>query len=216
MKKAFLIIAGTLVAFAAGMALMYAAVPTFNPELAEQAQARADSLAALALADTTAALALASDTLALAPDSLRRADTLAARPDTLVAALRDSLAATQQALALIRAENQALVDDTTALRARLAEAAAARVEAATLSATLSKLEDKALAGVLAQLDLGVLEALFAEASGRNRTRLLQALPPDFAARFVHRLMDGPAPPPAPAVPDTALAPIAAPTASANG
>lgn len=202
MMKALLMIGGTLVAFAAGMALMYVAVPSFKPELAELARVRADSLAAHALADSSALVA--PDTLAAAPDTLT-----AARTDTLVAALRDSLAAARQAFSLLEKRNAALTADTTALRRRLADLTAQRAEAAQLSKTLTKLEDQALAGVLAQLDLAVLEALFAEASGRNRARLLQALSPDLAARFVRRMMDAPEAV-SPTLPDTTATPAATP------
>jgi hypothetical protein len=56
---------------------------------------------------------------------------------------------------------------------------------------LGKLEDKQLGNILAGLDLGVVEQLYAEVSGRDRSRLLQNLPPDRAARFVKMLISGP-------------------------
>lgn len=217
MMKALWIIGGTIVAFAAGMGLMYVAVPAFAPEVAEQARAQADSLAARALAAAdSAALAAAvpdSSTLVL-PDSLAPA-----RPDTLVAALRDSLDAARQTLDTLRTENTTLAAAIADLRAMQEAAEARRVEAAALGATLTRLEDKELKEVLAQLDLAVLEQLFAEASGRNRTRLLQALPPASTAQFVRRLMEDPGAevPAEPVRSDTALAAptMPAPTASAN-
>ena len=57
-----------------------------------------------------------------------------------------------------------------------------------LNSTLSRLEDRDLAVVVEQLDEAVLEVLYTQSSGRNRTRLLQAMSPQVAASFVQRLV----------------------------
>jgi Mg/Co/Ni transporter MgtE len=63
-----------------------------------------------------------------------------------------------------------------------------REEASRMTGTLTKLEDKELSAVLEQLDLAVLETLYIEATGRNRTRLLQAMPAERAALVVRGLV----------------------------
>ncbi|MFN3596095.1 MAG: hypothetical protein ACK41D_02350 [Rubricoccaceae bacterium] len=56
-----------------------------------------------------------------------------------------------------------------------------------LAATLPRLEDRELRSLLAQLDADVLVDIYAEASPRNRTRLLGALPAARGAALVERI-----------------------------
>ena len=69
-----------------------------------------------------------------------------------------------------------------------------------MSGTLTKLEDKELEAVLAELDQAMLESLYVEASARNRKRLLQSIPPERAALLVKGLMNPDAAPAADGVP----------------
>jgi hypothetical protein len=100
-------------------------------------------------------------------------------------------------LALIERTNQekrTVEAELAGLRSRLQADEARKVEAAGLSSTLSRLEDRELQALLQQLDVRVLEILFVESSGRTRTRLLQSMPAERAARFVRNLVAPGSPP----------------------
>lgn len=96
-------------------------------------------------------------------------------------------AALQDSLAVLRRELDAA---HRALETADAPPVDRQAEAQALSGTLSKLEDAELRAILQRLDLDVVEMLYAASSARNRTRLLQALPSDRAARFVRYLTTG--------------------------
>ncbi len=100
------------------------------------------------------------------------------------------------------------------------EAASAR--AAELAATLTKLDDDALGGIVQRLDGGSFVKLFEAASSRNQVRLLDALTPAQAAAFVrHQLPGGaalktePPKPDAPNAPKTAAQAAPADTTAAR-
>lgn len=103
-------------------------------------------------------------------------------------ALQDSLLIVQERVAALMQERATFLAQIEALREQLNQRQLQRAEVQELSTTLTKLEDRELSGVVAQLDGSVLEALFMEASTRNRTRLLQAMPAELAAQFVQRLV----------------------------
>jgi hypothetical protein len=87
--------------------------------------------------------------------------------------------------------------------------AEAQAEAADLAATLTKLDEEALSGVVQRLDGRSFVRLYDAASARNRLRLLDALTPAQAAAFVrHRLPGGGAPAHTAASRDTTDAPTA--------
>ena len=218
MKKALIAVGAVVVAFAAGLAGVYFAMPVLSPQMVERAQVH---LASLAVADNLARV----DSLGLSAESTNRPpDSLAATlPDSLAATLPDSLAdaggvqavsnsadgaapdggstpgedgaAIQDSLALLHQrvegllrEKGTLVEQVKALREQFETQQTQHAEAKELSATLAKLEDKELAGVVEQLDMGVLKILYKQASARNRARLLQAMRPQVAASFVNSLV----------------------------
>ncbi len=210
MKKALIAVGAVVVAFAAGLAGVYFAMPVLSPQMVERAQVH---LASLAVADTLARV----DSLGLSAESINRPpDLLAATlPDSLAdaggaqavsnsadgaapdggytpvedeAAIQDSLALLHQRVEGLLREKGTLVEQVKALREQFESQQTQHAEAKELSATLAKLEDKELAGVVEQLDMAVLEILYKQASARNRARLLQAMPPQVAASFVHNLV----------------------------
>jgi len=126
----------------------------------------------------------AADSLAVSVTSeVAAPDTLHARPPRPMpfdVALRDSLMLLRRKLDTA----QRKLADVTARQADR------RAEAQALSGTLSKMEDDELSAILQRLDLGVVEMLYAGSSARNRTRLLQALSAERAARFVRYLTMG--------------------------
>ncbi len=210
MKKALIAVGAVVAAFAAGLAGVYFAMPVLSPQMVERAQVHPDSLA---VADNLARV----DSLGLSAESINRPpDSLAATlPDSLAdaggaqavsnsadgaapdggstpvedeAAIQDSLALLHQRVEGLLREKGTLVEQVKALREQFETQQTQHAEAKELSATLAKLEDKELAGVVEQLDMGVLEILYKQASARNRARLLQAMRPQVAASFVNSLV----------------------------
>jgi hypothetical protein len=145
-----------------------------------------------------------ADSLAVAEAGPRTTIRNADPPAVLDVALQDSLSILRTELDAARRE----------LESAGAPPVDRQAEAQALSGTLSKLEDAELRAILQRLDLDVVEMLYAASSARNRTRLLQALPSDRAARFVRYLTTGSAGADAPApVSESPVseAPAAAPT-----
>jgi flagellar motility protein MotE (MotC chaperone) len=105
--------------------------------------------------------------------------------------LSDSLRRTTRRVARLERENTALTTQLDGMKQKFDAYSSQQIDTAELGKSLSKLEDKQLGNILAGLDLGVVEQLYAEVSGRDRSRLLQNMPPDRAARFVKMLVSGP-------------------------
>lgn len=205
MRTVLFIALGTLAAFLTGLAGTYFVLPMVAPEAVETQRMRADSLARLDSLTQGFAVDLADDlaqaSSAPGADSLFAADTSfralgTARSDSSVApqhsaALQDSLLALQRILANYEARIRAF-------EAEIGAANTQRAQAGDLASTLIKLEDRELARVLSNLDLDVLEILYAESSARNRARLLGALDPARTAVFIRRATSsGSVPSPAP-------------------
>ncbi len=202
MKKVLIAVAVSLFSFAAGLIGFYFALPSVAPDRAEEARMHLDSL--MAAADTTRLDSLqrmfAADSLNLpeaALDSvlLILGDTSVAPSLEVVeaarqqmAALRDSLRMREKSLhdAIIRADSieKKLGEQLAKPKTQPEKKNEKQIDVADLSAALSKLEDKELRAILQQLDVASLETLYQKASGRNRVRLLQAMQPNQAARFV--------------------------------
>ena len=104
------------------------------------------------------------------------------------AVLQDSVMVLQHSVEGLIQEKGALLEQLKVPQEQFQDQQTQGAKAQELSTTLTKMEDKELAGVVEQLDLAVLEILYKQASGRNRTRLLQAMPPQVAASFVQRLV----------------------------
>ncbi len=212
MKQALIAVGAVLLAFVVGLAGVYFAMPALSPEMVGKVQAQRDSLAVL---DSLYSLGLLPDSTYHPPDLLAQSDSLAmaqtdslAQSDSLATAwgaqadssdgafassesavvLQDSMMVLQHSVAGLIQENGELLEQLKALREQFEGQQTQGARAQELSTTLSKLEDKELARVVEQLDLAVLELLYKNASGRNRTRLLQAMPPQVAASFVQRLV----------------------------
>ena len=149
----------------------------------------------------------AADSLAMAEPAPHTTVMSADPPAVFDAALQDSLAVLRRELDAARRELESAGSPPVDRQA----------EAQALSGTLSKLEDAELRAILQRLDLEVVEMLYAASSARNRTRLLQALPSDRAARFVRYLTtgsagaDAPEPTPVPTAPVTEAAASSTPS-----
>lgn len=205
MSKVVVAAAVSMLAFILGIIGAYMAMPSVKPEMVEETHRILDSLAQ---ADSSLSFTEI--------DSLIQADTVAqpapqvdepepAVPPELITSLEDSLATLRDELKSSNEELRTLRQQVETIQQRWEELERRRQEASQLSGTLTKLEDNELGAVLEQLDLSVLELLYVEASGRNRARLLQAMPAERAALVVRGLVSpaSDTPPPIPA--DTAAA-----------
>lgn len=177
MKKSLMAIGVGLLAFSISMVGAYFAMPFVAPDVAEQASAR-DSLAPDSLDEQAQLMALL--------DSMNTddAEALFAEQAT-VRRLRDSLATLHDSLQSRTTTLQAQLE---ALQQRVTTLEDTQAKAADISETLTDLDLREMRAVLAPLDLTIYEALYAQTAGRNRTRLLQAMPPDKAAQLVDRIV----------------------------
>lgn len=202
-KVALLSIAGVL-SFVLSTAAIYLAMPSLAPELVESTRTRLDSLGLLShVSDTTGAFVASDASMRDVGADTAGAPHKAGEPDSAYTAnspgsmlsigriLSDSLRHTRQLLAEFRAQNAALSLEIAALQEALDERASQQFETSELGKSLGKVEDKQLTNILAGLDLSVVEMLYAEASAKERSRLLQQMPPDRAARFVQMLVNVP-------------------------
>ncbi len=207
-----------MAAFVAGLAGVYFAMPALSPEMVGKAQVHRDSLAVVDSLAYLDSLGLSADGTYHPPDSLAltQSDSLAMTlPDSLAdaggtqdvsngaavvssdgasapsegeAVLQDSVMVLQQRVeGLLRGERVHL-EQIAELQVQLEAQQAQNDKIQQLNSTLSRLEDRDLAVVVEQLDEAVLEVLYTQSSGRNRTRLLQAMSPQVAASFVQRLV----------------------------
>ncbi len=209
-KKYILAAAIGIVSFIVGAAGLYFAMPSINPDRADAARVRLDSLAAVDSSSVRDAgefvpgdsagsalqfSVLDSATLHLPMDSVRvmaeRADTMRSYYQSrLIAVLTDSLNRTSLRLSEATLQKAALEKQAEVLQERLTAKGVQRVDAAGMSSTLSKLEDKELRPVLQNMEETVLEQIYLSSSSRNQSRLLKALNPERAAGLVQRLMRG--------------------------
>ena len=158
----------TLAAFGAGLF----GVKVFLPEAVPGG-------AALAAGDSTAVAAAAADSAAA--DSVAAAAAMSLRE---LAELRDQLAQTQERIPDLLERIDQLEEELTVRQDRQARAA-------ELASSVGRLEDDELRAVLVQLDGRVLFDLYTQASPRNRTKMLAALPAGASAALVELIAQGP-------------------------
>lgn len=200
-----------LLSFIGGIAALYVLMPTVSPERVEQTRHTLDSLNA-SLQDALLVDSLAqADSVWLASNDPRLRNYVV--PDTqfnavqdsmrlmdaTVRTLTDSLRTLNGQLEILQQSQQQLLDQLQGLQDRWESLEAQREEAKNISATLFKLEDRGLRDIILELDMDLFEMIYLQASNRNKTRLLQAMPAPRAARFVAQLVQGldatPKPPP---------------------
>lgn len=207
MKKVLLAALVGILSLGAGLVGTYFALPVVAPNAVEQA-APPDSAAAPSPSDpapstkTNPAVPTESASPTTRPDSTtvssadssRSDSTAVPQPDQQLASfeavhmLRDSLRMMRDSVNTLADKSQTLEGDLQKLRSQLQSLQATRTKAADIAKTLTKLEDEELEAVLSKLDMQTYEILYTEATGRNRTRLLRALPPQEAARLVNRMI----------------------------
>ncbi len=176
--------------FAVGAVGTYFIMPVVAPERVAQARQYLDSLDQAA-ADTARMVIAIADTSAV-PDTMAVpvtpvADSSAAASAGAGKAAGSAVAAApaSEAAASVAAAGPTPEQQETE---QVATEAKQREQARELSAVLTKMEDAELRALVAQLDPDVMGMLYSEASARNKTRLLQAIPPERAAAFVRSLI----------------------------
>lgn len=181
MKKSLLIIGVGVLAFSLSLIGTYLAMPYIAPGLVAQSTAPTDSTAPDSLTQRDQLIALI--------DSLEsgQSDALFAEQAT-VNRLRDSLTTVHDSLSNVQSRTWTLRDQLQELQRRVESLEATQAKAADISQTLTDLDIREMRAVLAPLNLPVYEALYAQTTGRDRTRLLQAMPPDKAAQLVDRIV----------------------------
>jgi hypothetical protein len=218
MKKALIFTAVGLFCFVAGTVGIYVAMPALSPETVDSTRVRLDSLGLIGQAETDHALPVSLDSLpseplpsgAAVPGSAEASDSsvlAGSRPaaQEIIETLSDSLRASARVIRALAADTSALGARAERLRAQVEALTAKDFEATALSQSLSKLDSKQLGSILAELELDIIELLYQKASARERTRLLEVMGPDQAARFVRTLVKGPQP-----VPDPDAVPVDTP------
>ena len=188
--KIIIAVVASIAFFALGLIGMYMAMPALAPDVVEETTARLDSLELArnppdpmtmpaALTDSLGNVLLDSTAVAppMADPSLNAA----------IAALRDSLQDIHFRLSIEQETQKLLQQRIGEMEARWEVLQKRFDEARQMSGTLVKLEDGELGTLLGKLDMGVIEAIYLEATARNRTRLLQMLPADKASLLVNKL-----------------------------
>jgi septal ring factor EnvC (AmiA/AmiB activator) len=183
LKNTSIILGSALAAFAVAVVGALFVLPMVAPNAVSDLSA--DSTQA---ADSTA-LASASPADSLGGVS---ADSSRSRADSAstLAALRDSLSTLRDQLESTQATTTSLRSQTDSLRSALAAAETQQVQTEDLSSALLNMERRELAALLGKVEMDVLRTLYGEATGRSRTRLLQAMTPDRAAQFVNQMVVG--------------------------
>lgn len=214
MKIALYTITGLLVFLAAATGMFFL-MPIIAPDRVGTEETNPDSLAAAV--DSTALepeleefTAENFPNLELFADSAVVASDLAVTEEALRMGLRhvrgqinrlermiDSLVVLRAEANRIAAEAQARAAAQAADAAAQAPANAAQAAAATqaqqqqideMATAIGRMEDEALRALIAQMDDASLTRLYTASTGRNRTRILAAIPPERAARFVRSLI----------------------------
>lgn len=203
MRAVVLTATATLLAFAAGLAGTYFLLPMAVPGLVETPTADDAAPEELPFAQAV----LAGDSLALA--TLFGEDGRPPLPGDSAALLLDSLAVLHARLRESEDRITRLLEQIQDLERQIAGAQAQRTRVAEVAATLTRLEERELGRLLSQLDHEVLATLYAEASPRDRARILAALAPARAAVLVRRATGLPPAAPGPLDDDAAYPPAPA-------
>lgn len=210
MKKVILLSVAGLFSFVASTVGIYLAMPSIAPALVAETRTHLDSLglAPIDLADSLVRtesgpaddevviefgkLASGSHTMPRATDSTSSAQSDDSIPlpaaDRSHTELYDSLNSMVNRVIALEQDNAALTITIDDLEKQIISLRERDADVAELSKSLNKLEDRQLAGILFGLDFEIFEMLYLQASAREKSRLLQHLPPDRAARYVRMLM----------------------------
>lgn len=205
MKRAFILTGIGILCFVASTIGIYVAMPSLSPERVDDTRARLDSLGLIVNTQPDAATSVRPDTLL--PNSADTTDAIASTdstdsttvtdalptPQEIIQTLKDSIYVSNNLIQNLKADTSALSTRMHQLLAQIDVLTTKDFEATELSQSLIKLDAKQLGNILAGLELDIIELLYQKASARDRTRLLESMSPDQAARFVRTLVKGPQP-----------------------
>lgn len=196
-KNVGLALGVSVLAFLAGMWGIHKAMPYLQPEHVEQltGQASPDSTAVDSLlqahqsgvsGDSTQTVKeTALEIAGLSADSLRRLHAQAAQAQSL----QDSLTSLQKNLQQHQAQNDSLVSALSKSRKQAQAMETSDQNAEEISKAFTQIENDDMGNILEFMPVNTLKRLYTKASTRDRSRILQALPPDQAARFLQMMVD---------------------------
>ena len=197
MKKTLQLTGLAVLAFILGLVGTYYLLPQVNPSrisgLAAEdsaSQATVDSLIRARMEqqreDSIAAVeAAALDIVGLTPDSLDTLRYLANRTSTL----RDSLTELSDSLGSTTEQLATLNDRVDELEEQANVAGKYDQKAEEISNAFTEMADDEMQQVLEHTRPKVLQKIYTKASGRDRSRILRALSPKLAARFMEAMTD---------------------------
>ena len=198
MKKA-LIGLGVVASLFVGAASMMFLMPYVAPEVVQDHQRIQDSLQAVRSGERPdSSLRSLPGGPSVAPDTLLTQVPATSVRDTLLAVLQDSIDGLKEQLQskdALLLQAQSAADD---IEAELARVEGRQQQVAELAKTLSRLDLRELEPIMQRISMKTLKQLYRTATGRNKQKILQAMPSERAARFVDQVIAGkPAPSPPP-------------------
>lgn len=203
MKKVLILVAIGILCFVVGTVGIYIAMPSLSPDKVDGTRVRLDSLGLIARSESNLGAPDSPETVSpesVPPDSFRSniTDSTALpeklpTPQEIIQTLKDSIKVSNNIIRDLKADTSSLTGRIRGLISQVEELSEKDFEATQLSQSLAKLDAKQLGNILAGLDLDIIELLYQKASARERTRLLESMSPEQAARFVQILVKGPQP-----------------------
>ncbi len=196
MKKLGMAVGASIIAFVIGILGFYSAIPHVAPDHVKRAtgdtlsMSAVDSLirarAADAESDSLAAVHEAAlEIVGLTPDSLDRLHLQAKRTEVL----RDSLTMLTRTIDRKQSRQDSLFTALDEAKARAEKLEKSDQTAEEISSAFTEMENNEMSQILEHIHPAVLRQLYDKASAKDRSRILRALSPDMAARFLAGLVD---------------------------
>lgn len=196
MKKLGMAVGASIIAFVIGILGFYSAIPHVAPDHVKRAtgdtlsMSAVDSLirarAADAESDSLAAVHEAAlEIVGLTPDSLDRLRLQAKRTEVL----RDSLTMLTRTIDRKQSRQDSLFTALDEAKARAEKLEKSDQTAEEISSAFTEMENNEMSQILEHIHPAVLRQLYDKASAKDRSRILRALSPDMAARFLAGLVD---------------------------
>lgn len=196
MKKVGLLLGASVVSFAIGLLGLYGSMPYLAPDHVQHSigdtlsDAVVDSLIRTRMQEAhedsiQAVEEAALEIVGLTPDSLDNLRFQATR----VRALRDSLQLLRETIDREEQHHDSLQTALAEVKARAAKLENSEQTAEEISKAFTQIENREMSQILEHVHPTVLRKLYTQASARDRARILRALSPDQAARFLEGLVD---------------------------
>lgn len=201
--KNVLLAVGALLSLGLGIGATVLLMPYLSPETVAEHE-RQDSLAASMSVEADSLLALQDTSATVLVDTFLTSARRMPVQDTLIRVLQDSIGVLTERLEERDGALAALRKQMRDTEAQVATLEGRTEQAAELTKTLSRMEIDELTPILSRISMATLKQLYSTATGRNKTKLLQAMPSERAARFVNQVLAGEVPSDVPA--DTSQTP----------